>query len=131
MRIPFAKQVTWYLVFAMFILGITPRLDASMSPSDFVAASKIDRAADLQQIQRVLEMKMVRDRLEKFGFTSEEIQSRFNALSDHQVHQLAQQIDDLRVGSDEAVAVIIILLVIAILVIILLKVSGRKVVVVK
>jgi len=33
MRIPFMKHVTWYLVIAMFIIGIAPRVDAGLAPS--------------------------------------------------------------------------------------------------
>ncbi len=131
MRIPFVKQISWYLIIAMFLIGVAPRLDAAMAPSELIAGSRFDRAAELQQIQRVLEAKVVKERLEKLGFTTEEVKAKLDALSDHQVHQLAQQIDDLRVGKDEVLGVIIALLVIAILVIVVLQLTGRKVVVTK
>lgn len=131
MRIPFFRQISWYLVVAMFIVGIVPRLEGAMAPSTVIAASSIDRAADIDQIQRVLEMKVVKERMEKLGLSSEEIRARFDRLSDQQIHQLARQIDDLKIGSDEALGVIIALLVIAILVIIILQLTGRKVIVTK
>jgi hypothetical protein len=131
MRIPFVRQISWYLIVAMFIIGITPRLDAAMAPSEVIAAAQFDRAADLGQIQRVLEMRVVKERLEKMGFTAEEIKTRVDSLNDHQMHQLAQQIDDLRVGKDGALGVIIALLVIVILVIVILQLTGRRVVVTK
>jgi len=131
MRMPFVKQISWYLVVAMFLIGIAPRLDAAMAPSELIAVSQFDRTAELQQIKRVLETKVVKERLEKLGFTTEEIKAKFDALSDQQIHQLAQQIDDLRVGKDEVLGVIIALLVIAILVIVVLQLTGRKVVVTK
>lgn len=131
MKVPLMKHISWYLVVAMFVIGIVPRLDAAIAPSEIIAASQFDRAADIDKIQRVLEMKVVRERLEKLGFTGEEIKARFDRLSDHQIHRLAQQIDDLRVGKDEALGVIIALLVIAILVIIILQLTGRKVIVTK
>jgi len=130
MRIPFVKQISWYLIVAMFLIGVAPRLDAAMAPSELIAASQFDRAADLQQIQRVLEMKVARERLEKLGFTADEIKARFDALSDHQIHQLAQQIDDLKVGGD-GLGFVIALLVIVILVIVILQLTGRRVVVTK
>lgn len=131
MRIPFLKQISWYLVFAMFIIGIAPRVDAAMAPSTLIASSALDRAADLVEIQRVLEMKVVKERLENLGFTAEEVRARLDQLSDHQVHQLAQQIDDLRVGKDSAGTVIIVLIVIALIVVAILYFTGRKVVVTK
>ncbi len=130
MRIPFFKQISWYLVVAMFVIGIVPRLEGAMAPSS-VIASQFDRAADLEQIQRALEMKVVKERLEKLGYSSEEIRAKFDKLSDQQVHQVAKQIDDLRVGKDGALGVIIALLVIAILIIIILQLTGRKVIVTK
>jgi hypothetical protein len=131
MKMPFIKHISWYLIVAMFIIGITPRLDAAIAPSEVIASSQLDRAADLAQIQRVLEMKVVKERLDKLGFTADEIRSRVDTLTDYQIHQLAQQIDDLRVGNDEALGVIIALLVIVILVIVILQLSGRRVVVTK
>lgn len=130
MRIPFVKQISWYLVVAMFIIGITPRLDAAIAPSEVIASSQFDRAADLAQIQRVLEMKVVKERLDKLGFTADEIGSRVDALSDHQIHQLARQIDDLKVGKD-AGAVILVVLLIVLIVVAVLYFTGRKVIVTK
>lgn len=129
MLIPFAKQISWYLVVAMFLIGVAPRLDAAIAPSEPVAVSQFDRTVDLQQIQRVLETKVVKERLSKLGFSPEEIRSKFDALNDHQIHQLAQQIDDLRVGQDAALGVVIVVVVIAVIVILVLQLTGRKVVV--
>jgi len=129
MRIPFLTQISWYLIFAMFIIGIAPRVDAAMAPSSLIASSPFERAADLAEIQRVLEMKVVKERLENLGFSAEEVRARLDQLSDHQVHQFAQQIDDLRVGKDSAGAVIIVLIVIVLIIVAILYFTGRKVVV--
>jgi hypothetical protein len=131
MNMPFLKQISWYLVFAMFIIGIAPRVDAGMSPSEIIASSPLDRVADLEKIQKALEMKVIRERLEKFGFTGDEINARLGSLSDSQIHQLARQIDDLKVGGDSALGVIIALLVIALLIVVILQFTGRRVVVTK
>ena len=131
MNVPFFRHISWYLVFAMFLIGIAPRVDAAMSPSEIIAASQTDRAADLERIQRALEMKVVKERLEKFGLTAEEANARLDALSDSQMHQIAQQVDDLRVGKDSAFGVVIALLLIAILVIVILQFTGRRVIVTK
>ena len=128
MRMPFMKQVTWSLVFAMFIIGIVPRVEAGFAPSEAVTLAKIDRAADLEKVQKVLETKMIKERLEKLGFTQDEISNRFSQLSDWQIHQLALQLDDLKVGGD-GLGVVILLLVIAILVVILLQLTGHRVII--
>ena len=130
MNIPLMKEVTWYLVFAMFIIGIVPRVEAGFAPSELIALSKADRAADVEKIQKVLETKMIRERLEKLGFTQEEINNRLSQMSDQQVHKFALQLDDLKVGGD-GLGIIIALLVIAILVVLLLQLTGHRVVVTK
>lgn len=130
MRIPMMRYIALYLVFAMFMIGITPRVEAGLVPSQIIQTSQIDRSAEIERIQRVLEMKVVKDRLEKFGYTADEIRQRLDSLSDHQVHQLAQQIDELRVGGD-GLGVVVALLVIVILVIVILQLTGHKVIVTK
>lgn len=130
MRMSLMRVVAMHLIIAMFIIGITPKVDAGLAPSELIAMSQIDRASDLEKIQKVIEMKMVSERLGKFGLTQDEIQKRLSNLGDQQIHKLALQIDDLRVGGD-ALGVLIALLVIAILVVILLQLTGHRVVVTK
>jgi len=124
------RHISWYLIIAMFIIGITPKADAGLAPSELIAMSQADRAADLEKIQKVIEVKMVSERLEKFGFTQDEIQARLGSLSDQQIHKLALQIDDIKVGGD-VLGVIIALLVIAVLVVVLLQLTGQRVIVTK
>lgn len=128
MKIPLRKWITWYLVAAMFVIGITPRVYAGFSPSEFTSLAPAERSVELQKIQKFLEMKLVRERLKELGFTPDEIQSRLNQLSDPQVHQLALQVDNLKVGGD-GLEVVIALLVIAILVLVIIWLTGHKVVV--
>jgi len=130
MTMPLMKHISWYLIIAMFIIGITPKVEAGLAPSELIAMSKTDRTADMDKIQKVIEMKMVSERLEKFGLTNDEIQARLNNLSDQQLHKMALQIDDIKVGGD-ALGVIIALLVIAILVVLLLQLTGHRVIVTK
>jgi len=130
MRIPLMKHLSWYLIVAMFIIGIAPKVEAGIAPSEIIVLSQVDRAADLGKIQKVLETKMVKDRLEQLGFTQDEIQSKLGGLSDQQMHQLALQIDDIKAGGD-GLGIVIALLVIAILVVLLIQLTGHKVVVTK
>lgn len=123
----FMKCVSCYLVFAMFVIGIVPRVDAALSPSEVIALSQMDRASDLQKIQQILETKMIRTRLEQLGFSQDEIQTRLTQLNDQQIHQLALQMDKIRVGGNGFEFLVIVLL-IGILVLLFLHYSGRTVV---
>lgn len=124
------KHISWYLVIAMFIISIVPRVEAGYIPSELIAAGNIDRAADLEKIRMALEIKAVSERLEQLGLTQDEIQKRIASLSDSQIHQIALQLDDLKIGQD-GLGLIIFLLVIAILIVVLLKLTGHKVIVTK
>jgi hypothetical protein len=95
MKKPFMKHVTWYLVVAMFVIGITPRVYAGFSASEVVGFSAIDRASDLGKIQNAIETKRIGERLKQIGLTPDEIQKKLSQLGDQQIHQLAQQLDEL------------------------------------
>lgn len=124
---PFMKTVVWYLVVAMFVIGIAPRVDAAFSPSPAML-HQIDRNADLQKIQGVLETKMVQERLAQMGYTPEEIRARLAQLSDQQMHELALNLDQLQVGGDFW-SVVVVLIIIAAVVWAVLYLTGHKVLV--
>ena len=128
MRILLKKSLTWYLVLAMLVIGITPKVYAGFSPSEVIGLSH-DRFSDVAKVQKFLEMKMVRERLKEYGLTQEEIQARMDQLSNQQIHQLALKVDDLRVAADGGLGIVVGLLVIAILIVILIMLLGHRVVV--
>ena len=123
------KVITCYLVVAMFVLGITPRLYAGFSPSEAVSILTFDRSSDLEKIRKVLEMKMVRERLKNFGFTPDEIEKKLSQLDDQQIHQLALSLDELKVGGNGWAWAVVILVLIAIGVIVYFYVTGHRVVI--
>lgn len=121
------KYVACYLAVAMFILGITPRVHAGFSPSEVVSVFSSDRSSDLDRIRNVLEMKMVREKLKDLGFTPNEVQKKLSQLSDHQIHQLALNLDELQVGGSGWTVLIVILLIAAIIGVII-YLSGHRLV---
>jgi hypothetical protein len=123
---PFMKYISWCLVMAMFVMGIVPRVYAGFSPSEVIVLSEFDRATDLGKIRKILETRMIRERLEKFGFSQAEIRTRLEQLSDQQIHQLAMRLDELKVGGDGTV-VIIILLAVALGFVLYLYFTGSRV----
>lgn len=128
MKTPLKRWIAWYLVVAMFVIGITPRVYAGFSPSEGLILPSGERTADLDKIQKFLEMKMVRERMKELGFTAEEIQGKVKDLNDQQLHQLTMKMDDLKVGGD-GLGFIIALLIIVILVILIIQLTGHRVVV--
>jgi len=123
------KYVAWYLIGAMFVIGITPRVYAGFSPSEAISILTVDRSSDLEKIRKFLEMKMVRERLKEFGFTANEIENKLNQLSDQQIHQLAVQLDKLKVGGNGWAWVLVIIVLIAIGVVVYFYVTGHRVVI--
>jgi hypothetical protein len=122
------KHTARLVVMLMFFVGLVPRVEAGFAPSANNPLSQQGKDQDRDRVQKFLETKMVQDRLEKLGFTSDEIQSRLANLSDEQIHQFALKLDDLKVAGD-GLGIVIALLVIAILVVVLLQLTGHKVIV--
>lgn len=127
MKQSWMKCVACYLVVAMFIIGITPRVYAGFSPSEAISMLIFDRSSDLEKIRKVLEMKMVGERLKEFGFTPNEIEQRLNQLGDQQIHQLALSLDELKMGGSGWAVAFIIILLIAIVVGVVIYVTGHRV----
>jgi hypothetical protein len=100
-----------------------PESTAMLAPADF----GLNRLEDLQKVQRVLESKMVQQRLEDVGLTADEIQGRLARLSDAQLHRMANQLDALMPGGDGGLGIVVALLVIAILVVILFYLLGHRI----
>jgi hypothetical protein len=128
MKRKLAIWVTWYMVTVMFLFAITPKVEAGFSPSEIIGQSQINRTTNMEKIQKFLETKMVRERLRAFGFSQEEIQTRLNELSDDQIHQVALQLDELKVAGNGGEVVIIVLLIL-ILVALIIYVTGHRIII--
>ncbi len=127
MYIPFKKSVALYLIAALFIISVFPRVgNTAFVPSEGIA---FDRISDINKIQRALEIKVVEQRLEALGLNQEEIKTRLTQLSDQQLHQLATKIDNLRLGQDSALGALVAILLILLLLILLLDLTGHRVIV--
>lgn len=74
---------------------------AMLAPSDPATSSEsspTQRMEELSNIQRVLEAKMVRQRLADLGLSADEIAAKLNRLSDVQIHQIATQLESVIPG---------------------------------
>jgi hypothetical protein len=91
------------LILALTALSLCLQLRpaaALLIPSQAASAEPeaVQRVQDLQTIQHVLELKVLRQRLADLGFSADEIAAKLTALPDEQVHDLVQQIESVMVG---------------------------------
>ena len=130
----FKQTMTWMLVVTTLTIGIwPPDTMAMLAPAlslENVSSSDPTRTADLQKIQSVLESKVIRQRLEDFGLSPEEIHAKLERLSDDQLHQFATEIDAI-IPAGNGLGIVIALLVIAILAVILVYLLDHRIVVTK
>jgi hypothetical protein len=115
------------MITVMAILAMTPRLDAAFIPSAGSTGGDI-YASDMNAVRQFLEQKAVKNRLEALGYSSEEIQDRLSILSDHEIHQLAANIDTLTTGGD-GLGLVIGILVVILLVIVILKITDKRIII--
>jgi hypothetical protein len=108
-----AKLLVCYLAAAILAIGFFQNVYAGFAPSEVMNLGGIDRTEDLQKVQSILESKMVGERLKQLGFTAEEIKGKLAYLSDDQIHQLALQLDELKVGGFHGAIVLIAVVAIA------------------
>jgi hypothetical protein len=128
MKKAFVRSVVCYVIAGFFLMSVAPRVDAGFLPSEAIPSCQEKGSLDLQKIRKTLESKMVRERLNQLGLSEDEIQMKLSQLNDEQIHQLAQSIDDIKVGGG-AFEVLVVLLLIGILIGIWFHVSGKRLVV--
>jgi hypothetical protein len=122
------KCIVCYLVLAMAMIGAVPPVNASFLPTEALVRAHDTRTQDLEKVQAVLETKLVQQRLADHGFSAQEIQSRITQLTDEQIHQLAQGLDELRIGQGGAGVVIGVLVIIGLVVLIYYLLTNRIVI---
>lgn len=117
------------LLLSMGLYDVSPAA-AALAPSQPSGTTAIVavRDGDLLVAQRVLENKIVAQKLKDYGVTAADAQRRLASMSDQDLHTLASASRGLPSGGDATGAVIGIL-VIVILVIVILKLTHHDVVV--
>jgi hypothetical protein len=117
------------VVLCMSSLDIGPAA-AGLASSTRTGATTVAsvRDADLLVAQRVLENKVVAQKLHDYGVTPAEAQLKLASMSDQDLHRLATASKGLPSGGDATGAVIGILIVV-ILVILILRLTNKEVVV--
>jgi len=105
------RRIAMLLVVLMGIFSVVPRIEASFVPSEESFATSA-RHKDMAMVQKVLEQKLVKERLKALGYTDQEIDSRLDQLCDDELHQFATQLDSLTSGGSTLVWLLVIALVI-------------------
>ena len=129
-RLPLVLQqgLVLYLSLALLILGgLQENVMAALIPSNVSVADggvKIDRAADTQKIQRVLESKVVVQRLTDMGLSVEEVQASMDKLSPEDLHQIATNMDGVQAGGG-VVGFVVVVLVLVLLVLLVIYLAQR------
>lgn len=126
------RIMAWLLVVLSFALGMSP-LESRASlipsvPSDGSGVSTpesgMDRVEDLRTVQRVLETKIVQQRLRDLGLSQEDINTRLDRLSDAQLHQVAAQVNSLIPGGIESelnlILTVLLIILVAVVIVILI-----------
>lgn len=127
------RQIAIVVAFTMLIIGSIPAksmgyMIGAEPALQQVTGAASTRAESMAKLQRVLESKLVSEKLQTVGLTPSEVETRVEKLSDSELHQFAAQLDTLYPGGD-GFSVIIALLVIIILVMIILKINDRKIII--
>ncbi len=117
------KFLIVYLVFSFSFVAIIPQRSlAYVAVSDELSYS---RQQDMERIQRVLESKVVADRLEMLGMSTEEINSRLDRLTDEELHSFATQAEHLYPGGSVLLGIIAV----AALILLVMYLTGHRLVV--
>jgi hypothetical protein len=122
------KGLIVYLALSMVVMGVFSVLapvsaNAMLMPSEMsggTVATADQRTADLEQIQSRLESKVVAQRLNDLGLTTQEVQDLMQSLNSEQLHQVAQNLDGVQMGGD----LILILAIVGAVVLLLALIGG-------
>jgi hypothetical protein len=107
----------------LLLLSLMPMESGAMlAPADevIVSAGDSSRTDDLQTVRKVLEHKIVQQRLQDIGLNQDDINTRLDRMSDGQLHAMAMQLNAvIPAGNSDTVWTIVGILLIVLLVIIL------------
>ena len=124
---------TWtaiLMIAAMGLLNVGPAA-AGIAPSRVSGQTALVsvRDADLVIATRALENRIVAQKLQDYGVSTEAAAARIASLSDQDLHTLAQSSKGLPSGGDGATGAVIGVLIVVILVIVIMRMMNKQVIV--
>ena len=118
----FARPIALSLIVSLlFLSSLAGPAEAMFLP----IADAPTRSADLETVRKVLETRLVQQRLLDHGLSPEEATARVNTLSDDQLHQLATNLDAVQAGGDVVGTLFALALIGALVVLIIYMLQGR------
>jgi len=121
------RRIAIMLVVSMALISIVPQVEAAFISSDESFSYNM-RQQDTATIKKVLEQKLVKQRLKVLGYSEDEVKARLDKLSDNELHRFATQLDALTAGGD-ALGVLVAILVIVAIIALILFMTGKRVVI--
>ncbi len=134
-QISIMKPLVIYLVFSLIAIAVLPPnsyaffVTSPMFQKNSSQSTSM-RTEGLEKIQKVLESKIISQRLMDFGLNSEEIDGRIEQLTDEEIHYFATQLDALNAGGD-AGGFIIGAVILAAIIWLILHYTGKKIIIQK
>ena len=121
------RLVAFILALGVFALGSLPREGLAYVVEANGPLNTASRKADMGRVQRVLEEKLVQERLQSLGLSTNEARTRLDKLADEELHSFAKNLDSIYPGGD--VTSVLIILLIVLLVMVLLKLEGKRIII--
>ena len=119
------RRIAIMLVVSMALISIVPQVDAAFISSDESFSYNM-RQQDTTTIKKVLEQKLVKQRLKVLGYSEDEVKDRLDKLSDNELHRFATQLDVLAAGGD-VLGVLVAILVIVGIIALILFITGKRI----
>jgi len=119
------RRIAIMLVVSMALISIVPQVEAAFISSDESFSYNM-RQQDTTTIKKVLEQKLVKQRLKVLGYSEDEVKGRLDKLSDNELHRFATQLDVLAAGGD-VLGVLVAILVIVGIIALILFITGKRI----
>jgi len=120
--------ITIILVSFIPVSLVSKSAEAAIVESQMISSNGrplVNRENNEKKIRKMLENKIVTERLNSFGLSDRELTEKLDSMSDEQIHQLAALSDKIPAGGDGAATAAVIVLVVFVVLIILLIVLKR------
>ena len=121
------RRIAIMLVVSMALISIVPQVEAAFISSDESFSYNM-RQQDTATIKKVIEQKLVKQRLKALGYSEDEVKARLDKLSDNELHRFATQLDVLAAGGD-VLGVLVAILVIVGIIALILFITGKRIVI--